>query len=492
MGNTVKARATRTPSVPRLAAESGTGVGKAWTWGGTFTEKAVGKIPPQAGKVRLTDPEKPGLILRCIGDTKTWCFRARQGGQLHEVTIGRAPLLSVEVAWTRCRAIAADPKAAADERAGRLRAVTLRDRWEAREAGGWWRTDGKRKLRENTIETYRLVWAILDPRMGGRLVEDITGDEVQALVQRVAAKHGNARARQGAQLVSVLVGGRLPRKNDGRAVGLPEMNPRTRVLDDDEVAALLAGLALEPTCWRVFWTAGLLAPLRRSNLAQTRWAEVDLSRPGAETWTIPAERAKAGKEMVLPIVRPLADLLRVWRQENATDWLFPNSMAAGNARQDGPVRAVPNAWDRALRHAYAVRLLRLICEKTGEDVRARLMRHGETIATEREAGMARESRTRGTGGPIRRALAMLEAEAKRLGIDPAAARMARATPHDLRRTSASWNASAGANLALVAASLGHAPGSAVTLRHYAHAEQTAVRGMLEGFATRALGHEGQA
>ena len=76
-----------------------------------------------------------------------------------------------------------------------------------------------------------------------------------------------------------------------------------------------------------------------------------------------------------------------------------------------------------------------------------------------------------------------------LGIDPAAARMARATPHDLRRTSASWNASAGANMALVAASLGHAPGSAVTLRHYAHAEQTAVRGMLESFATRALRQE---
>jgi integrase len=49
----------------------------------------------------------------------------------------------------------------------------------------------------------------------------------------------------------------------------------------------------------------LLTGARRAEVAQMKWAEVDFE---AKVWTLPRERSKNGRELVLPLSEALIDL----------------------------------------------------------------------------------------------------------------------------------------------------------------------------------------
>jgi len=82
-------------------------------------------------------------------------------------------------------------------------------------------------------------------------------------------------------------------------------------------------------------------------------------------------------------------------------------------------------------------------------------------------------------------VALLREAAKSHGIDPAPLAMRDLTPHDMRRTAASWAVQSGASMAVVAASLGHAD-TRVTEAHYGHLSDDPVRRMLSDNAGRLL------
>ena len=299
-------------------------------------------------------------------------------------------------------------------------------------------------------------------------------------------KHGKAQTRRALALLVVLLGGRMPSDEKGRAIKKPSMEPRRRFMDSAELGALLRGLEAEPPLWRVFWLCCLLAPLRRGNLARSRWSDLRLDQPAR--WIVSGADAKGGKLLAMPIAEPLARVLRDWRKQNPGEWVFPVGLTAGPRKIAGPIVSVQHAWARALQYAEAVRLCDAVAVRAGGNGRERFVAFLTQVDQVRldswRAARGRQAEGM-TERPLTRALVLLRCEAKALGIDPSPLAMADLTPHDIRRTAASWAVQAGASMAVVAASLGHAD-TRVTEAHYGHLSDDPVRRMLADNAGRLL------
>jgi integrase len=73
---------------------------------------------------------------------------------------------------------------------------------------------------------------------------------------------------------------------------------RERALSDDEVARLLHACRDDVYPFRQYVPILLATAQRRGELAEMRWSEIDF---GAKTWVIPSDRAKNGKQHVVPL-----------------------------------------------------------------------------------------------------------------------------------------------------------------------------------------------
>lgn len=472
-----------------------------------FTEARLRALenPAPGVKVRYRDATLPGLALRAVGQARAWIWYSKgANGRPVEIRLGSWPAISVEEARKQARTkIAPDPAAAQQAKRSRRQAQTVADAWKALLAHPWSERTGA-PLRPATLASYRASWSLVERDLGARTRSDITAADVTALRDRLVAKHGPAQTRQALALLVLLIGGRMPRTDTGRAVQKPRLEPRRRFLDAVELGAILRGLEAEPPLWRVFWLCCLLAPLRRGNLARARWADLTLDHP--PRWLVKAADAKGGKLLAMPIAEPLARVLRDWRERNRSEeWVFPRGLTAGPRKDAGPIVSVQHAWARALLLGEAVRLCDAIATAEGMAGRERFAVFLADLEAERLAawnarpwkprGKARASeegpaatsalRVQGSETPMHRVLDRLRGRARALGIDPEPLALADATPHDLRRTAASWAVQSGASLAVVAASLGHAD-TRVTEAHYGHLSDAPVRGMLDANALRLL------
>ena len=72
---------------------------------------------------------------------------------------------------------------------------------------------------------------------------------------------------------------------------------------------------------------------RKRNLYAAEWEEFSLSR---KTWTIPAEKSKSGKTMVLPLKREAIVILREMerKRKDGCRWLFPSKASASKHVED--------------------------------------------------------------------------------------------------------------------------------------------------------------
>lgn len=453
-----------------------------------FTEARVRAIPdPAPGvKVRYRDATCPGLGLRVMGSTRSFIFYAKANGRPVELRLGTWPALTVEEARRQVRSrIAPNPNAEVAARRTQRAALTLADAWAALEANPTRRRDGA-PLRPTTWRSYIAAWDHLKPHLGARMRSEITGEAVASVRGTLLRKIGAAQTRRALALLVVLLGGRMPRDDNGRTIQKPSIAPRRRFMDAAELGALLRGLEAEPPLWRVFWLCCLLAPLRRGNLACARWSDLNLDHPAR--WTVSADDAKGRNLLAMPIAEPLARILRDWRDQNPSEWVFPAGLTAGPRAGAGPIVSVQHAWSRALLLAEAVRLCDAVALPEGTDGRSRFRAFLADLDQMRlqswTVARARQSMKR-DGPPLTRGVAQLREAARTHGIDPKPLAMDDLTPHDLRRTAASWAVQAGASMAVVAASLGHAD-TRVTEAHYGHLSDDPVRRMLADNAGRLL------
>jgi integrase len=96
---------------------------------------------------------------------------------------------------------------------------------------------------------------------------------------------------------------------------------RDRVLNDEELAALLLALARLASPYRQAYQVLLLAGLRLSEAVQARWSEIE-----GDVWTIPAERMKAkpgkARAHVVPITTALRKAFDTLPRGDRGDFIF--------------------------------------------------------------------------------------------------------------------------------------------------------------------------
>jgi integrase len=104
----------------------------------------------------------------------------------------------------------------------------------------------------------------------------------------------------------------------------PRKTGRFAAMPYAEVPAFVAKLRESASMGRLALEALILTAARSGEIRGAKWSEVDLE---AKTWTVPAERMKAGKEHVVPLSDPAAAAFRraAELRTSGSDLIFPGA-----------------------------------------------------------------------------------------------------------------------------------------------------------------------
>lgn len=200
---------------------------------------------------------------------------------------------------------------------------------------------------------------------------------------------------------------------------------RDRFIQAREMPHFFRALAEGPTeTMRDFFLLALLTGLRRSNVESMRWGDVNLSEA---TWRV--EKTKNGTPQNVALSPEAVQVLQARKLSLApgSPYVFPADSASGHIEEP------KNAWRRVLMLA-SIFSLSEVMQLDEDDVAA-----------------VEDVRAQG----LERALDFVRGMARVKGFDPALHEVHSLRIHDLRRTLGSWQARAGASLAIIGKSLNH-------------------------------------
>lgn len=280
--------------------------------------------PPEKGRLELWDARQRNLVLRVTASgVYAWSVPTRtKDGRRTRVALGRWPEIGIAEARRRAAkamgaiAAGADPMAEQHDRRrsreARAKELTVAERLTE------WRQAKERDWSERYArEVGQIAAKDIEPALGKRPLSETTRAD---WVDIVAAKRKRAPAMASAlyRVCSAFLNhaeasgwiavGLLPRK--GLATLAPTVAARARVLSDDELVAVWrASAALNPKP-RAFVRLLILTAAREMEVADIAIGEVDRD---AGQWRLPAERAKNGRALTLPLgPLALAELAAVW------------------------------------------------------------------------------------------------------------------------------------------------------------------------------------
>ena len=316
---------------------------------------------------RYSDADGTGLLL-VVGksDAKSYIQRMSIRGRVHDIGLGSARWTTLAEARAAARANkklaiqGGDPLAL---KAGRHvpTFAEAADKVIAIHAEGW--RDGGKSERQwrASLRDYAM------PRLGRMRVDQIGPADVMAVLlpiwneKRETARR--VRQRVGAVLKWAIAEGHRIDNPAGDAIGaaLPKNGSHRkhyRALPHGEVGAALATIRQSPA-WpstRLALEFLTLTAARSGEVRAARWSEIDEE---ATTWTVPADRMKAGREHRVPLSRAAMAILSEARalSDCAPDSLiFPSQrgralsdMTLSKAMKDRGIDAVPHGFRSSFR-----------------------------------------------------------------------------------------------------------------------------------------------
>jgi len=229
------------------------------------------------------------------------------------------------------------------------------------------------------------------PVIGDRLIRDVTASDIDRILMRVAAKNAlHNRVRAGlSRLFTRACRDRYRPDNPVQGTKKQEEQPRTRLLKDREIDALLAALnrnsGQSSDALRLLWLTGS----RPKELLSCRWRDLDLEEG---TWTKPAQTVKQKRVQHVSLQQTaVAVFLRIREDADVAspdDWVFPSRSKCGHlttvkkfARRIFAEAGLPDIRPYDLRKAFTSRLvasgadLRTIMSITGHTQVTVLMKH---------------------------------------------------------------------------------------------------------------------
>ena len=275
--------------------------------------------------------DQHGLILRVLSTgSKQWIWRGTVRGKRMDLGLGGYPYTSLAEARQAAFEHRKLARAGGDPRALRRRAPTFAEAAEKviaihREA---WRPGSKSEAQwQASLRDYAM------PRLGRKRIDEVTTSDVMAVLLPIwttkAETARRVRQRIGTVMKWAVAKGYRPDNPAGGAIGaaLPKHSgPRRhfRALPHSEVAAALemvwASSAYVLT--KLAFKFLVLTAARSGEVRKARWEEIDLE---AATWTVPADRMKAGRRHRVPLSpQSLEVLRRAEKLADGTGLVFPS------------------------------------------------------------------------------------------------------------------------------------------------------------------------
>lgn len=331
---------------------------------------------PATDRTELWDSKVTGLVFRITASAaRSWSVFYRYNGEKRRLTLGTyrpegtaGAGLTLAEARARARAALRDVADGHDPQGEKVKA-----RAEARRSGSTLKDVAEKWLAEGRItkgerkgqpwrpktrtEFARLVHEEIVPVLGDLGPGAVTKAHIRTLYDNIEkrapsiAKHTLAVLRLMYQwaaeedhvdLVPV-----FPKRGT-------QSNKRSRVLEEHELRAvwkaLDAGLVSSPGPDHVGVLAEgfrlmLLTAQRRQEVLSMRWSDITEEK-GAAWWTVPAERAKSGREHRVPLTAPaVAALKRLHTITGSGEYVFPSPKpTAKEPFVTNPQKAAARLW----------------------------------------------------------------------------------------------------------------------------------------------------
>lgn len=289
-----------------------------------LTTKALDALRPRTGQYEVGEPG--GLRARVYPSGRVvFCWRYRdQASRQRVVTLGAYPLLSlaqarVELAKAQAtRGVGTDPAEARDDQRreqcrralGRVEAPTVADLVERYLEEFAARVQRGERSTVSLYEARRLLQKHVLPMLGRERASDVTRQDVQALLRKVANTASPTMADRVLVTFRAVLNHGLeedaiaanPAARLRKKVGRVE---RDRVLTEAEIAALWAELdrrAAEPFSWAT--KLALTTAARRSSIVLAYWTEFTPT-----LWKIPAAHFKGGHPLLVPLSTLSAEVM---------------------------------------------------------------------------------------------------------------------------------------------------------------------------------------
>lgn len=280
------------------------------------------------------------LLVKPTG-ARSWLFRATFKGRRRDFGLGGFPEVSLAKARDKADALRAqldDGKDPVAERA-KAKAAGLTFRQAAKAyidaKGHEWRNDKHRRQWTQTLETYA------HPVLGDLDVADIETTHVLAVLEPIWATKTETARRTRQRIEAVLNYAKAIKARTGEnpaawqgnldaALAAPKKVSRPKhhaALPWKEVGAFYVALAEQKGMGALALRFAILTAARSGEVRGAAWDEIDLDE---RTWTIPAERMKAGRPHRVPLSDAAIEVVRFARLHGAAKHatlVFPGDRA---------------------------------------------------------------------------------------------------------------------------------------------------------------------
>ncbi len=335
--------------------------------------------PPQGKRIRLYDSSFRGLAAVKLPSGRV-VFTLEYGPRKRRrrVTLGHLSEIGLDEARSRAKIKAGEIEKGADpvaEKAARRAAVTFAAWRETyvdmvKERKKTWRDDKRYLGRAGTWWDHKLLLSI-------------TTEDVEKAFQQTRKARGKVSANRFLASVRACLqqAWRLNKVIDNvaaRVSFLPENPPRSRVLSDEELQAVVQALAEIEDPWeRAAITLIIETGCRKSEALKAKWEDIDLQ---ARTWRIPSP--KAGHPQLVPLAGSTVALLR--NLPHRGEWVFPGRHSDAHRADVRDVWSrvreaadVPDVTVHDLRRSFGLQAAR----SAGLHVASRLLRHSRVTTT---------------------------------------------------------------------------------------------------------------
>src|SRR5215472_5745397 len=272
-----------------------------------LTKKAVEALMLPAGKddAIFFDDDLPGFgyRLRASGDKvgRSWVAQYRHATQTRRMTLGSASVLTSEQARTEAKrllalaALGQDPATEKKRRASadRFTFTALAEQYLAAKEGA---------VRARTLtEVRRYLEGPYFKTLHSLPVDAITRRDIASRVIIITRENGQVAAARARTALSAMFTWAMEAgiAETNPVIGSPKLKAppsRARVLSDEELVAIWKATSDETDFDRIVRLL-ITTGQRRSEVGGMCWPELNTERT---TWTIPAKRAKNGREHSLP------------------------------------------------------------------------------------------------------------------------------------------------------------------------------------------------